>query len=219
MVGAKALMTALKNWTQEPNSKFDAISSGSNVPKLLKDMAKEVGTAENKLNGKVKAEKETKKGKQGPAKVTKTVVVAAAAVEENVTPVRGGGASQQGINSKVNLPIKTKGKAKGKITDGLKAKAATQKAKIVKEEKPAPALPPVKPLHKESVYYFNDSEDGGLVVDENPPPQPRRSYERAVAIHATPALPPISKFSINASMGNFAGGGRLQQARLEPRDL
>ncbi|KAH7984939.1 hypothetical protein HPB49_026678 [Dermacentor silvarum] len=138
---------------------------------------------------------------------------------ENVTPVRGGGASEQGINSKVNLPIKTKGKAKGEITDGLKAKAATKKAKIVKQ-KPAPALPPVKPLHKESVYDFNDSDDDGLVVDENPPPQPRRSYERAAAIPATPDLPPISTFSINASMGNFAGGGgRLQQARLEPRHL
>ncbi|XP_049527858.1 histone lysine demethylase PHF8 isoform X2 [Dermacentor silvarum] len=214
IVGAKALMTALKNWTQEPNCKLEAIPSGINVPKLLKDMAKEVRTAE-KLNGKVKAEKETKKGKQGPAKAAKAVVVAAAAaVQENVTPVQVGGASQQGINIKVKLPVKAKGKAKGKGTGGLKAKAtaATKKAQSVKQEKPAPAPPPVKPLHKESVYDFNDSDDDGLVVDENPPPQPRRSYQRAVAVPATPALPPISTFSNNASMGNFAAAAAAAAA-------
>lgn len=85
---------------------------------------------QKKLNCKVKAEKETKKGKQGPAKAAKAVVAAAAGVQENVTPVRVGGAPQQGINIKVKLPVKAKGKAKGKGTGGLKAKAtaATKKA-------------------------------------------------------------------------------------------
>ncbi|KAH7941589.1 hypothetical protein HPB49_015089 [Dermacentor silvarum] len=128
-------------------------------------MAKEVRTAE-KLNGKVKAEKETKKGKQGPAK-------AASAVQENVTPVRVDGASEQGINIKVKLPVKAKGKAKGKGTSGLKATAATKEAQSVKQQKPALAPPPVKPLHKD--------------------------HGRS----ATPALPPIFTFSNNASMGNF----------------
>ncbi|KAL3241974.1 hypothetical protein MRX96_047841 [Rhipicephalus microplus] len=187
IVGAKALMTALKNWTQEPNCKLDVIPSGINVPKLLKDMAKEVRAAEKKLSGK-----------------------------ENVTPpVRDtGGAAPQGINIKVKLPVKAKGKGKGKGIGGLKARAATaaKKAQSVKQEKPAPAPPPVTPLHKESVYDFNDSDDDGLVVDENPPPQPRRSYQRAVAVPATPALPPISTFSNNASMGNFAAAAAAAAA-------
>ncbi|KAH8021020.1 hypothetical protein HPB51_011799 [Rhipicephalus microplus] len=275
IVGAKALMTALKNWTQEPNCKLDVIPSGINVPKLLKDMAKEVRAAEKKLSGKVKAEKETKKGKQGAAKGAKAVAAAAVAnVQENVTPpVRDtGGAAPQGINIKVKLPVKAKGKAKGKGTGGLKARAATAAKKAqscssyfksildnivstkkvaqhvcriqrlhgrqyvgytniglrvncslvlncpapsplsVKQEKPAPAPPPVTPLHKESVYDFNDSDDDGLVVDENPPPQPRRSYQRAVAVPATPALPPISTFSNNASMGNFAAAAAAAAA-------
>ncbi|KAH7978060.1 hypothetical protein HPB49_004348 [Dermacentor silvarum] len=187
-------------------------------------MANEVRTAEKKLNGKVKAEKETKKGKQGPAKAAKTVVVAAAVVHENVTPARVGGASHQGINIKVKLPIKAKdkakGKAKGKGANGCKPKAtaATKKAQIVKQEKPPPPQPPVKPLHKESVYDSNDSNDDGLVVDENPPPQPRRSYQRAVAIPATPALPPISTFSNNASMGNFAAAAITTSPVMESQD-
>ncbi|KAH7948340.1 hypothetical protein HPB52_020638 [Rhipicephalus sanguineus] len=179
IVGAKALMTALKNWTQEPNCKLDVIPSGINVPKLLKDMAKEVRAAEKKMSGKVKAEKETKKGKQGAAKGAKAAAAAAVAgVQENMTPVRGS----------VSLTY------------------------CVKQEKPAPAPPPVTPLHKESVYDFNDSDDDGLVVDENPPPQPRRSYQRAVAVPATPALPPISTFSNNASMGNFAAAAAAAAA-------
>ncbi|KAH7942066.1 hypothetical protein HPB49_020118 [Dermacentor silvarum] len=130
------------------------------------DMAKVVRTAE-KLNGKVKAEKETNKGKQGAAKDAKAVVVAAAAVQENVTPVRVDGASP------------------------------------VKQEKPGPAPLPVNLLHKESVYDFNDSDDDGLV--------------RAVAVLATPALPPIFAFSNNASMGNFAVSKDSKQGSLKLR--
>lgn len=216
VVGAKALLTALKNWTQEPNCKLDAIPSGINVPKLLKDLAKEVRAAEKKLNGKAKPERETKKGKQGTTKAARAAAavaaVIAAGVEENVTPLCGGVDSQQGINLKVKLPVKGKGKGAG----SAKARAGSRKAQSVKQEKPAPAAPPppppVAPLHKESVYDFNDSDDDGLVVDENPPPQPRRSYQRAVAIPATPALPPISTFSNNASMGNFAAAAAAAAA-------
>ncbi|CAN8018290.1 unnamed protein product, partial [Ixodes persulcatus] len=75
----------------------------------------------------------------------------------------------------------------------------------VKQEKKT-----VAPLQKESVYDFNDSDDDGLVVDENPPAQSRRSYQRAVAVPATPALPPISTFSSNASMVN--GKSMLEKA-------
>lgn len=77
----------------------------------------------------------------------------------------------------------------------------------VKQEKKT-----VAPLQKESVYDFNDSDDDGLVVDENPPVQSRRSYQRAVAVPATPALPPISTFSSNASMGNFAAAAAAAAA-------
>ncbi|CAN7983467.1 unnamed protein product [Ixodes pacificus] len=194
VVGAKALLTALKNWTQEPDCKLDTIPSGINVPKLLKDLAKEVRAAEKKLSVKIKAEKASKKGKPSPSKGVKTEVL------ENLTP----GAGPIGLNLKVKLPVKATGGAK--FSGGLKGRGS-KKGQGIKQEKKT-----VAPLQKESVYDFNDSDDDGLVVDENPPAQSRRSYQRAVAVPATPALPPISTFSSNASMGNFAAAAAAAAA-------
>ncbi|KAL1416145.1 hypothetical protein MTO96_006412 [Rhipicephalus appendiculatus] len=169
IVGAKALMTALKNWTQEPNCKLDVIPSGINVPKLLKDMAKEVRAAEKKMSGKVKAEKETKKGKQGAAK----------------------GGQGGGCCSRCRC-------------------AGKRDAARARRNRPQHHHP-VTPLHKESVYDFNDSDDDGLVVDENPPPQPRRSYQRAVAV------PPRLPCHLSPRSATTLPWATLRQRQRQPR--
>ncbi|XP_003738948.2 lysine-specific demethylase PHF2, partial [Galendromus occidentalis] len=55
--GAKALCSVLRRWTQGPQSSIEAIPNSINVPKLIKDLSKEVKCAEKKF-GKKKVRKE-----------------------------------------------------------------------------------------------------------------------------------------------------------------
>ncbi|XP_064488652.1 histone lysine demethylase PHF8-like [Ornithodoros turicata] len=210
VVGAKCLVTALKNWTQEPDCKLDTIPDGINVPKLLKDLAKEVKAAEKKMGGKHKSDKDNKKAKVSPLKLTTGAINPSVCsyIQESHGEIK-----MEAMNLKMKIPVKLPTRASGnKSGGGPKSKSSNKKAQSKQEKKQGPLLV----SQRESVYDFNDSDDDGLVVDENPPATQqqslRRSYQRAVALPSTPPLPPISTFNSAASMGNFAAAAAAAAA-------